>query len=63
MRKNEEERKEEMTKFINGKDPGKLAVNGRNTMLGVPREKISSKSGSISKEDNRGKGEVCFKAK
>jgi hypothetical protein len=50
-----------MAKFMDGKDPGKLAVNGKWTMKMVPRAKVSGKSGSISKQDSRGKDNANIK--
>ncbi len=49
-----------MSKFVNTKDPGKLAMSGK-VNLGKPRAKVSSNSGTISKQDKRGEKSVCFK--
>ena len=48
-----------MAKFVDGKDKGKCAMSGK-TFLGVPRKTVSSKSGSISKQDARGKDKASF---
>ena len=49
-----------MAKFVDGKDPGKCSMSGK-TFLGVPRSKVSSKAGNISKADNRATGTAKIK--
>ncbi len=45
--------------MMNMKCPGMVEMHGKNTMMGVPRKKVSGKSGSISKADMRGKDDAC----
>ena len=62
-----EERKEKMKEgegmMMDMKSPGRLAVSGKKTFLGVPRNKISSKSNMscLDKANSRGKDEAKIK--
>ena len=59
----EKEGEEVMANFVNGKYAGGLAMSGKKTFLGVPKNTLSSKPnmGSIDKATNRGKNEACIK--
>lgn len=51
-----------MAKFVGREGAeGFLPMSKKATGLGKPRSQISSKSGSISKQDNRGKDKACLK--
>ncbi len=49
-----------MANFVDSKCPGQLKMSGK-VNLGVPRNKIKSDAGSISKQDKRGEDNRIFK--